>query len=517
MSDSLMSVPVYYRNSAKARDILTRVPSEDIGREDIRCVMKFLVKDAFWKEQRLSSGMHRPYLELNGEVQELFIEPDDDRLFPCGSKSLTMDEPQDIRIAWIFNTNQLANLVQKGIYYNDFEPPEGLIDGIIEIPTDVTYTCVYDTPISMVTVARPFEVVTDSRVNHYDDFVDLFQVSAQRAREETLSELKFETFDPSMAPAPESPIKDYFDDDVPSVTQEVYIPQNLTDEEALIESFNAQIQENEIQKAKERQEAEQKTAKRKAALNFMRAKHKADKEAAAKKASADMDLYKQLMGSKDDSTEGNGDKLKYDAIKDGVQSNEYAMLMNDTASASGDESKFSPKEKWKKDAEKSLAAYMTADRAHDLLAYISGNIDAIAGGASTDTTISALKKPTDDITGAQDAISNQIGAEGASNLIALLKEGYWSATEASLPPEEKKRMQEKKIRFAVMNADIVHDLEAFNSGNLDAIAGGSSTTVHKSDAQTQAARAAEAKNALANLLGGNKSTPEAQGPGSNYI
>ena len=76
MSDSLMSVPVYYRNSAKARDILTRVPSEDIGREDIRCVMKFLVKDAFWKEQRLSSGMHRPYLELNGEVQELFIEPD---------------------------------------------------------------------------------------------------------------------------------------------------------------------------------------------------------------------------------------------------------------------------------------------------------------------------------------------------------------------------------------------------------------------------------------------------------
>ena len=231
MSD-LMSVPVYNRNSAAARDILTKVPSEDIGQETVPCTLKFRVKDAFWKEQRLANGLHRPYLELNGEVQEMFIEQDDDRIFMCGSKSVTMDEPQDVRISWILSTNELANLVQKGLLYDDFETPPGLVDGILEIPGNVTYTCVYDTPITMVSVASPWEIQTSTRANHYDNlFNELWQVSPQRAREEHKDFVySFDAFAPSIVPAPESPIKDYFDDDVPKGPQETYISPNLNEE-----------------------------------------------------------------------------------------------------------------------------------------------------------------------------------------------------------------------------------------------------------------------------------------------
>lgn len=477
MSNSL-SVPVYNRNSADARDILTRVPSDDIGQESVQCTLKFHVRDAYWKEQKLPNGLHRPYLELNGSVQEMFIEEDDDRTFMCGSKSITMDEPQDVRVSWILSTNELANLTQKGLFYDDFAMPAGLIDGEIEIPGEIVYTCVYDTPVTMVSIARPWEVETSSKANHYDTIFELWEVSEQRAREEHKDfAYSLDAFAPSIAPAPESPIRDYFDDDVPKGSQETYIPQNLDEEEALIKSFNDTIQEREAEAVRNRQLAEDKAQKRRIALNHIRAAHKDSAMAEARAKNAQKDLYEQLMSGNTEDTDGNSGKLKYDDIKNGVQSDAYSSIMNDMLSEArkaegsyidgdGNDSKSDA------DAKKSRDAARLVDIARDNQALNAGVTDISGFGAADET-----------------------------------------GNESQMSDEEKKEMQEKRSREAARRVDIALDNQALNRGETDIAGQGAGHS------KSQAEKTAAARNALASLLGGSKSAqPEQQDPDYNgYI
>lgn len=556
MSD-LMSVPVYNRNSAAARDILTKVPSEDIGQETVPCTLKFRVKDAFWKEQRLANGLHRPYLELNGEVQEMFIEQDDDRIFMCGSKSVTMDEPQDVRISWILSTNELANLVQKGLLYDDFETPPGLVDGILEIPGNVTYTCVYDTPITMVSVASPWEIQTSTRANHYDNlFNELWQVSPQRAREEHKDFVySFDAFAPSVAPAPESPIKDYFDDDVPKGPQETYISPNLNEEEALVAGFEAEIQEEERKRAESIKQTEANASKRKAALNFIRAKHKADKDAKRREEAANEDLYEQLMSNKSDDSDANSSKLRYDDIKKGVQSSEYTDIIGVTANNVNSV-------KSEADAKKSRAMTRLVDIVNDLNAVIKfgPNADTSGFGATfvgddgqalTKSEADAKKSmattrlvdivndlqavikygPNADISGfgaseaakpSEEAYKNYVFDDNSdANLNALadkvnaLKDMFGIGEDGK--PLSKAEASTKKSVQITRLVDIVNDLNAMIKYGPHADTSGfgakPKAVTHE---MSQSDKAAAARNALGSLLGGNR-TPEQQGPDSGYI
>lgn len=227
------STPVYNRNSKTARTVINTVSAKDIGQEQYYCTMNVDVKSAYLKESLTPSGLHRPYLEINGSVSSVFIENDDDRIFPCGSKSMTLSEPQEVRVMYTLSTSELQQLVDAGCYYSDFKMPENLVGNTMEIPGDITYTCVYDTPVGMVSINSPFNIQTSTAENHYDNFFSTFPVSKQRMEEaRKLSSLQnnlqvdmlmdpvkrremFIGMDDFSAPTPvyESVIKDYINDD----------------------------------------------------------------------------------------------------------------------------------------------------------------------------------------------------------------------------------------------------------------------------------------------------------------
>lgn len=177
------STPVYNRNSKTARTVINTVSAKDIGQEQYYCTMNVDVKSAYLKESLTPSGLHRPYLEINGSVSSVFIENDDDRIFPCGSKSMTLSEPQEVRVMYILSTSELQQLVDAGCYYSDFKMPENLVGNTMEIPGDITYTCVYDTPVGMVSINSPFNIQTSTAENHYDNFFSTFPISKQRMEE----------------------------------------------------------------------------------------------------------------------------------------------------------------------------------------------------------------------------------------------------------------------------------------------------------------------------------------------
>ena len=259
------SVPVYNRNGRTARMILNRVSAEDIGQSWWYCTLNVDVKSAYLKESVTPGKLHRLYLEINGSVSNVFIEDNDDRIFPCGSKSMMLDEPEDVRVMYTLSTSELHTLVEAGCYYSDFKLPENLLGNTMEIPGDIIYTCVYDTPIGMVSVNKPFEIETSTAENHYDNFFDTFPVSQMRLKEAqrladlqntlTMEELmdtekrskRFLRMNDFAAPAPayESVIKDYLQDDT---SMDMDAPVNVSEfepdpEKNSIESFKNVIRQ----------------------------------------------------------------------------------------------------------------------------------------------------------------------------------------------------------------------------------------------------------------------------------
>lgn len=480
MGDSVISVPVFNRNSAYARDILSKVSSEDIGQEIVPCVLKVQIENAFFKEQRLSSGLHRPYLEINGKVQEMFIEDSDDRMFMCGSKAITMNDPQDVRVSYLLSTNELVNLINRGLLYDDFEMPSELAGGTLEIPSEVVYTCVYDTPLTMVSVNKPWEIETSTKDNHYDTFFEMWNVSPKRAYEEHKNFVySFDSFSPSLAAPPKSPITDYWDDDLPKEPRQEYIPDREVDtEEAFIKDFENVIKENEADIIKKRDQVAANAAKRKTGLLEIRKRHKDRVAEESRKAAADKDLYAQLMGDKNnDDDEGRSDKLRYDDIKSEVQT-DYSAFMDAALNAvkTGDMSMLGgdgSTTKSEAEAKKSREAARLVDIAKDNQALNAGITDISGFGAA-------------DVTG----------------------------NEAQMTAEEKREMQEKKSREAAQIVDRALDNQALNRGETDIAGQGAGHTM------TQEEKAAIAGNALRNLLGRKPSAPAPDQPdmsGNGYI
>lgn len=321
-----MSVSVYNRDSSKARDILSRTPSEDIGvYRDFPCVMLMRVSRATFKEQKTENGLHRPYMELAGQVERLFIEEGDDRLFPCGTKNMDLRDPEDVKVLYIISTSELQDLVDMGLYYSDFQPPQGLVNNYIEIPCTITYTCVYDTPISIVEIDNKTSIETSSKDNHYDQlFVESCEVSMMRAQEfldeydftmEKFSKDYFQTN--KYEPIPDK--ENTYEDDLPEVQEEAAPEINHDEDDLIIEKFEQEViasAQNDIVRKHEENESENSRARRKKLVEDI-IKLKMQKDREERQAAQEADVFGMFDRRNDDGqTESGTGRMKYAEFKD---------------------------------------------------------------------------------------------------------------------------------------------------------------------------------------------------------
>lgn len=479
MVNSIISVPVLDRDSAYARDILSKTSSTDIGQEIVPCTLKMRIESAFFKEQRLSNGLHRPYMEINGKVKEMFIEQsgkDNGRLFMCGSPSITVIEDETkggrkdglpLTVNYILSTNELVNLINKGMLFDDFEMPPELIGGILEIPGNVVYTCVYDTPITAVSVYKAWEIETSTKVNHYDTLFEMWQVSPKRALEEHINFVySFDSFAPPLMPAPESALTDYWDDDLPKEPRAEYIPERETDtEEAFIKDFeNTTIKQSEADTIRKREEVAKNAAQRKATIIAIRKAHDDETERKKRQAAADQDLYAQLSGrTTTDDSEGNSAKMGYDDLVKALA-----------------------------EAEANAAANVAQKIAHSDGSTYFGDGDS----SETSTAISRLMDVVQD-NQALNAGNRNIAGHGADT----------TQDTSQMSTAEKAKLHEEESRKKGQIVDRALDNQALNEGNTDIAGQGASHTM------TQAEKVAAAGNALRGLLG--RKSPTNAVPSSN--
>lgn len=421
---------VYNRDGVAARNIMTNVSSDDIGHQKIDCTMNVVVTDAHFAECRLQSGLHRPYLELSGYVDEVFIEDNDDREFPCGTKRLTLDEDQPVRIAYIPSSTELKQLMNMGFYYPDFDVPKNLIGNRIEIPHTITYSCIYDTVVGMVGIDDPYEIETSTRENHYDGiFVTNCEVSKYRAMEDS-ADFKFTREEPVRGVAAyQSVLTDYFEDDLDqheSVSEQVNVEE--PEDKKTIDNFASILVDANKRVAEKRASVVASAAERAKTVAAIEDEVREEAKATSKKAALSTDEYTRLMDG-EGSAESNA-KLNYDRFKaamaklhakaqslsadsedgsgtakedlDKVQQVDKArdnQALNagitDISGFGADESKMTDKQRAEYAAKKSNAVARRVDTALDNQALNSGATDISGFGASTEKKSDAPeKKPT---------------------------------------------------------------------------------------------------------------------------
>lgn len=439
---------VYNRDSIAARNILTSVASDDIGHDIIHCTLAVDVDAANFVEQRMQNGFHRPYMEILGSVSEVFIEDDDDRWFPCGTKRLQMDEPQRVRIAYIPSTAELKDLIDMGLYYPDFKVPHNLVGNTIEIPSDITYTYIYDSIVGMVGINNPYEIETSTKENNYVGIFLDCDVSEERVKEET-PEFVYTRGEPVYGvPAYKSVLTDYFEDDLDQRENLAKAPNISEDEDQQTMDKFADIlasTDKEIGEKKAAIDATEGKRIRVVAEAEAEAEQKAKNSAAQEKASKD--VYTQLLGNGDDdsSSVANKAKLKYDAFKAFMAKYEKSVDAGD-----GDDGTA------KEDLDKSRQV----DRALDNQALNNGATDTAGFGATENTS-----KMTD---------------------------------------KQKAQAHEKRARAVARQMDIAADNQALNRGETDIAGQGAGNSTPKKTDEVKRAGA----DMLRSLLGQKSAAPD---------
>lgn len=229
-----MTVDVYNANSAAARAVFARMRRDDILETQIQCTAVVDVPDekdsggwAFFEEEYQGAGrIRRPYMVVQGRVSELFIEEDDNRLFPCGAKRLVIKDFNQnkkakdvldyipVRLNWRLSSDEISYLFSIGLAYDDFKPPVMLKGNKLEVPVNIVYKAGYESPVCAVDILEPDKIETSTKVNRYDTIFMNCEPSKQLLKEKENGGLDVE-FNMS----PDIPVMDFETEDVADVIE----------------------------------------------------------------------------------------------------------------------------------------------------------------------------------------------------------------------------------------------------------------------------------------------------------
>ena len=176
-----MSVAVYNSGKVAAHSIFANRIDDDVFSEIFTgCFARVTVKNAYFRQTPATPGhLGRPYMEFSGVVDSIFIDPDDQRVFPCGSKELLYMEGQteSVRVRYILSDEEIALLSAKGLFHDDFDVPVNLIGNVIEIPLAVRYKGIYDSPVASIEILCRDSLRTCTAENYYNGIFNACELS----------------------------------------------------------------------------------------------------------------------------------------------------------------------------------------------------------------------------------------------------------------------------------------------------------------------------------------------------
>lgn len=164
-----MNVSAYNAHSPEAKHILAITDANDVLSQQMICTARVDVETAcFYDEYQGPGLLRRPAMKMTGTVSSVFIEDDDNRYFPCGSKEIQLMTPERVEINYVLSTTELQELVGMGLYNEGFEPPANLIGNTFEIPLNIVYKGIYESPCCFVDIVDSKRLNTCTKDNRYD-------------------------------------------------------------------------------------------------------------------------------------------------------------------------------------------------------------------------------------------------------------------------------------------------------------------------------------------------------------
>ena len=160
---------VYSYDTVEAHNLLALQAENDVFKDIYQlAVARVRVDSAHWREEYKGPLYpHEPYMEIIGEVRAIFLEDDDSRIFPCGSKQLTLMTPYPVRFHYVLSIDEKVDIMSMGYGYDGFDVPANLVSNEIELPVNIQYYGVYESPIAVIEILHPGEIFTCTRENNY--------------------------------------------------------------------------------------------------------------------------------------------------------------------------------------------------------------------------------------------------------------------------------------------------------------------------------------------------------------
>ena len=198
-------VAAYNSNSVRARNLMTNVRRDDVLVQEMPCVARVRVDKAFFMPGYSDGGggVPAPFMRMTGTVASLFIEDDDDRMFPCNDKEIQMMDNEQVMIDYLLSPDEVASLAMKGMFHDPlFKPPANLEGNTIEIPVNIMYRGVYETPVCFVEIVKPLELATSTKDNNYYGLFEACEPSpvVQLIKEDSYEYTQFNEPEPEAEP-----------------------------------------------------------------------------------------------------------------------------------------------------------------------------------------------------------------------------------------------------------------------------------------------------------------------------
>lgn len=180
-----MEVSVYNQRSAQARSLLTKVSDDDKFAVQVTCSAHVQVEKAFFVEDKSTGGViGTPYMKMLGKVSDLFIEDYDNREFPCGTKQINLMQDEPVEINYVLSTQEIQQLVGLGLCHKGFAPPANLEGNVIDIPLNIVYTGIYESPCCVVEIIDSQCINTSTKDNGYAGLFEACQMHPDIMREQ---------------------------------------------------------------------------------------------------------------------------------------------------------------------------------------------------------------------------------------------------------------------------------------------------------------------------------------------
>lgn len=408
MANASYNVSAYRDRSPMARAVMSKVAPNDKFEETVHCTARVHVENAFYDEKYQGPGsMHRPYIKILGNVSEIFLE--DGSVFPTGTQSIRLIESQPTEYDLEMTDADIIEFTKLGGFRTGcIKPPPNLVANVIELPMDIQYMGVYESPICIIGVPKAYELTSSTYESGYITLVqgsvphiDMQQAAAHGISIEALPRepvygADMQNVQTYMFGTEEEEV---FDDQQTDMSIMDEVAASLEEDAAVPAKFADLVARNVnrvktdkdfdaaavVRAVKEKNSQEQEAAIRRAELSG-----DPDKIAEASKKMSESEFYKNIVGAAGELSEAEKQKKEADdrARAVDVKADLEAMAAGnyDTAGMGSSGENVTQAEKDRKEQEKRTIAF---DNASDNINFNEGRSDLVAGGVDT-----SADKPT---------------------------------------------------------------------------------------------------------------------------